>query len=357
MVLFGGKEMVDFNPNGVGVPNGNLWGLPHSDNPKLVIIPVRWDATVSLRAGTAMGPDAILAASPQITVADEDYPNEWKKGVAFDRFDLGTLPQETRSRARTCIEHLTKGGATSDDVLFDAYRKINDAGAAMTHRLCERAREHLDARRIVAVLGGDHSTPLGLLSALDESSSRAFSVLHIDAHLDLCDAYEGFRFSHASVMRNASRLLTHISRFVHVGIREAAEDEWEYAKRFGDRHRVFSDRLLKRNAYRGVTWSAQVADIVDSLGDDVYVSFDIDGLMPALCPGTGTPLAGGLEYEQALYLIDAVVKSKRRIIGFDLVEVAPGSCDPAAWETDINAIVACRLLYRLSCMTIASQRE
>jgi agmatinase len=114
------------------------------------------------------------------------------------------------------------------------------------------------------------------------------------------------------------------------------------AAELGNRCAVFYDRDLKQAAFHGRTWAQQVDLIVAELPQQVYLSFDIDGLDPKLCPHTGTPVAGGLEVEQVLYLVEQVLASGRQLVGFDLNEVAPGP------EGDWDANVAARLLYRLA---------
>jgi agmatinase len=114
---------------------------------------------------------------------------------------------------------------------------------------------------------------------------------------------------------------------------------------------VFFDRDLVRRRFQGVTWAATAKEIVDRLPHDVWVSFDIDGLDPRYCPNTGTPVAGGLDFQEANFILQTLARSGRRIIGFDLNEVAP---DPAG-ENEWDANVGARLLYKLSAWTLASQ--
>ena len=118
----------------------------------------------------------------------------------------------------------------------------------------------------------------------------------------------------------------------------------------GDRISVFFDRDLKQAQFQGSTWAAQVDLIVAALPQKVYLSFDIDGLDPKLCPHTGTPVAGGFEVEHILFLVEQVIASDRHIIGFDLNEVAPGP------EGDWDANVGSRLLYRL-CNLLGKSNE
>jgi agmatinase len=113
---------------------------------------------------------------------------------------------------------------------------------------------------------------------------------------------------------------------------------------------IFYDSFLKEGMNDGKSWKKQCKKIVAQLPQKVYISFDIDGLDPKLCPGTGTPVPGGLEFDQAVYLLKALVRSGREIIGFDLVEVAPG-------ESEWNGNVGARLLYKLCNWMAVSQKK
>jgi agmatinase len=193
----------------------------------------------------------------------------------------------------------------------------------------------------VGLVGGDHSTALGCIVA----HARRFpgmGVLHVDAHADLRNAYEGFAFSHASILRNAADRCPGIARIVQVGLRDLSEDEQLLAARSGGRIVQHLDALLAAARFEGETWAAQVRRMLEPLPRDVYVTFDVDGLDPTLCPHTGTPVPGGLSFQEAAALLAGIVKSGRRLVGFDLVEVAPG---PGGDDWDGN--VGARLLYKL----------
>ena len=153
----------------------------------------------------------------------------------------------------------------------------------------------------VVLLGGDHSCPLGYLEALAERHS-SFSILHLDAHADLREAYEGFTYSHASILYNALQLPA-VERLVQVGVRDLCPDEVQRIECSGGRIRLWDDYTLHRNLFEGTKWAQVCSRIVNDLGENVYVSFDIDALDPSLCPGTGTPVPGGLSFHQASYLL------------------------------------------------------
>ncbi|HUS63859.1 MAG TPA: arginase family protein, partial [Kofleriaceae bacterium] len=224
----------------------------------------------------------------------------------------------------------------------------NELGARLNDWLRREVDAWLDRGRLVGVVGGDHAAPLGAIQALARRHP-GLGVLHVDAHADLRDAYEGFTWSHASIMFNVVREAD-VGRLVQVGIRDLCEAEADLIRGSGGRVVTHFDAELKARQYDGEAWGAQCARIVADLPRDVYVSFDIDGLDPTLCPHTGTPVPGGLQFAEAAALVAAVVKSGRRIVGFDLCEVAPG---PDGDEWDAN--VGMRLLYKLIGWALASR--
>ncbi|MDX5346515.1 MAG: arginase family protein, partial [Hymenobacteraceae bacterium] len=168
-----------------------------------------------------------------------------------------------------------------------------------------------------------------------------------DAHADLRDAYEGFEFSHASIMFNALKV-PQVKKLVQVGIRDICQAEAELVEQSNGRIITFYDQTLKENMYEGDSWKKQCKKIIAQLPQKVYISFDIDGLDPKLCPATGTPVPGGLEFHEAVFLVKQLVKSGREIIGFDLCEVAPG-------DSEWNGNVGARLLFKLCNWMAASQ--
>ncbi len=317
-----------FDPNGPGQILQGLFGLPFSpEESDIVILPVPWDVTTSYRPGTANGPAAILTASPQLDLYHPDFPDMWKKGVA-----LLPIPEEiqkkseaNRRKAETIIKLWETG---QNPVDHPDLVQINGACADLNDWVYQQAKYWLERGKKVGLLGGDHSTPLGFIKALHETHGE-FGILQIDAHLDLREAYEGFIYSHASIMYNAR---AHVKSLTQVGIRDACDAEVQLAKE------VFWDRDIKQRLYRGETFKSIVDEIVKKLPKQVYISFDIDGLNPALCPNTGTPVPGGLEFEHAMFLVGEVVRSGRTIVGFDLVEVAADE-----WDANVGA----RVLFHL----------
>jgi agmatinase len=331
-----------FDPSAVGNVNSGIFSLPFTtQEAEVVLIPVPWEVTVSYNAGTADGPEAIKEASYQLDLFDPAIDQAWKLGISMEDISEDWQQESThlRQKAALYIKHLEGGGepltAETTTALTSA---VNAKAEELNLWLKEKAAAYLWQGKSVGVVGGDHSSPLGLIQALADQQDD-FGILQIDAHADLREAYEGFTYSHASIMFNALKI-KQVKKLVQVGIRDMAQSEAELVSSSNGRIITFHDALLKESLYEGHTWKKQCRKIIAQLPQKVYISFDIDGLDPKLCPGTGTPVAGGLELEEAIYLIKALVRSGRQIIGFDLCEVAPGD---SQWNGNVGA----RLLYKL----------
>ena len=345
-------EQTTFDPDGVGVGNGAYFGLPFEpEAARLVLISAPWDVTVSYGAGTAYGPDAVIEASTQLDFHDPLAPGAWRRGIATADVDYSLLEQSQRLRsdAERVIDHLEGGGSPDDDYVVRKLRRVNEGCAAMNANIGAQAARWLDAGKIVGLVGGDHSTPYGLVRALG-ARHTSFGILHLDAHCDLRDAYEGFAFSHASIMYNILRDVPQVVRIAQVGVRDFSEGEAALAAA-QERIATFDDLSLAEAAFRGETWDAQCRRIVESLPGEVYVSFDIDALTFENCPHTGTPVSGGLTFNQAVWLLVTLVRSGRRIIGFDMVEVCP------AGDDRIDAITGARVLWKLCGQTLLSDEH
>lgn len=331
--------IAQFDPNGPGVA-GNLFGLPFTPaTAEVVIIPVPWEVTVSYHSGTARGPLAVLEASSQVDLALKEIPDAWQLGISILPFpaDMHEESEKLRDLSGRHIRALESGEKLLPGNPITT--KINEASENLNIYVKSTAQKWLKEKKIVGLLGGDHSTPLGLLRALGEQYDR-FGILQIDAHADLRKAYEGFTYSHASIMFNALKLPS-IGRLVQVGVRDYCDEELKVIERSMGRVITYFDEDVKAQLYEGKSWENICDRIIQDLPQHIYISFDIDGLNPKLCPNTGTPVTGGLEFEQAIYLIKKLVRSGRKIIGFDLSEVAP------APDNDWDANVGARLLYQL----------
>lgn len=337
------KTLDSFDPSGVGLDNGNLYGLPCTyETANIIVFGVPWEATVSYHEGTARGPQRVLEASPQLDLYDLDNPDGWRQGIFMPPIPQHLYQLNTRIReaAQRVIQATEQGMAiASQPLLQEALDHVNHGCEQMNGWLYGQTSQALNQGKRVAVIGGDHSVPLGYLRALAERHAH-FGILHIDAHADLRLAYQGFRYSHASIMHNALAL-PQVSSLVQVGIRDLCHDEVAQIDQSAGRIVTYYDATLKENRYRGLTWLEQCEAMVAHLPPLVYISVDVDGLDPKLCPHTGTPVPGGLELEEVFCLFRQVVRSGRRIIGFDLSETGDGE-----WDGNVGA----RVVYKLCCL-------
>jgi len=338
----------NFDPNGVGVNNGNIFGFPYTiEDAEIVIIPVPWDATASFGKGTSNGPQRILDASPQLDFYHPRFPEAWKTRIA-----MTPISQEWKKindnyclKAIEYIQFLEDGGSLEKQPEYRlTLNEIAEAQQALANHLSEKTLELRKQGKMVAVLGGEHSTLYGLIRAL--AQSEEFGILQIDAHADLRDAYEGFEQSHASIMFNALKL-DGVKKLVQVGIRDVAQTEVDLIAN-DSRIRTFFDWDLKNQQFEGKTWANQVKEIISELPDKVYVSFDIDALKPYLCPNTGTPVPGGFELEEVTFLLFELANSGKTIIGFDLNEVGDDE-----WDANVGA----RALWNLCIAAKTSQAK
>lgn len=336
------QEKIDnFDPNGISLKDSGLFGLPYNvEEAEVVVLPVPWDVTTSFTDGTSYAPEAIMWASKQVDLYYAGHKDAWKMGIAMDEIPLEwvDLNKHYRKKALEVISKLEAGVSVDSPDLSSLLSEINDQCAELVDYVYNQSKKQLAEEKLVGVLGGDHSTSLGLIKALAETHGE-FGILQIDAHADLRESYEGFGYSHASIMSNALKN-PGVTKLVSVGVRDVCEQEMETIFNSDDRIITFFDDQMKSKFFNGITWDSICSDITNELPEMVYISFDIDGLSPDLCPNTGTPVPGGLSFEQAVYLIKKVVASGRTIIGFDLVEVGVSESE---WDTNVGA----RLLYHL----------
>ena len=269
-----------------------------TSDPRTVLVPVPYEKTTTYRKGTANGPAALLDASRQVELFDE----------------------ETRTRP------LERGVLTLDAVVCDG---MPDVLAGELEELC---RPHFLAGRLVGCLGGEHSISLGPIRAAARAHG-AIGILQIDAHPDLRDSYEGTRFGHGCVMRRALELEA-VTSLVAVGLR-AVSDEDDAVIVGDERVRPFYAHEL--HGLHGRDW---LEAAVEALPEKVYVTFDLDGLDPSVVPGTGTPEPGGLGWWEALALLRRVF-SRTTVVGFDVVELLP---EP---PSSVSEFAAARLVFKM----------
>jgi agmatinase len=343
-------DLSNFDPNNVGNPDNNIFGLPSTEaDSRIVILPIPWEVTVSYNAGTARAPEHVLTASLQVDLFDPDYPNFWKQGYYMRPTDKKVLTKSDylRKEAELYINYISHGEILDENkFMCKSLREINAGSDFLNDWVYSQTKELLEAGKLVGLLGGDHSTPFGFIKAIGERYP-SFGILQIDAHCDLREAYEGFKYSHASIMYNVLKEVPAVERLVQVGIRDFCDEELDYISGSKGRVVTFFDNNIKERQFEGDSWKNIVDEIVSQLPQQVFISFDIDGLDPKLCPHTGTPVQGGFEAEQIFYLFKKLMQSGRKIVGFDLNEVGVSKNE---WDENVGA----RVLYKLCNMLAAS---
>jgi len=332
-----------FDPDAASQPGAGVFGLPpRRGDAGVILIPAPFDGTASYGVGAARGPGAILEASRQIDLIDPVFGAVYERGIVMEAAPdwMREASVEARALAGPIME---RGGAKPGDE--DTAARIDDICERVRRSVRTRVERVLGEGRTPGVIGGEHSVSLGAIEACAASARErgegGLGVLQIDAHMDLRRAFEGFRHSHASIIFNALETVPDLERVVQVGIRDFAPGERRYAVESGRVTTHFDAGWWKRRD-EGAPFRALCQEAVDALPAHVYVTVDIDGLDPSLCPNTGTPVPGGLTFNEAGCLLETLRDSGRTVVGFDLCEVAPGGREEG-WDANVGA----RILYRL----------
>ncbi|MBU2213126.1 arginase family protein [Patescibacteria group bacterium] len=329
-----------FDPNSASTNHSGIFGLEFAESEaKLVLLPVPWEATTSYGSGASLGPSAILAASKQVDLYDTELGHFYQNGIVMA--NCNPLINKWNGEAVPLASRIIENGGIKniDSVFSKEVNRVNELSEQVNELVYQETKRYLKKNKWVGTIGGDHSSPFGAIKAHVERYPD-LGILQIDAHLDLRNAYEGFTYSHASIMYNVITRLG-VQKLVQVGIRDICEQEYKMVKQSSGKITAFFDKDLVNKKFQGNTWQQICTEIVNQLPEMIYISFDIDGLEPSLCPHTGTPVPGGLNYSEFRFLIGEVVRSGRKIIGFDLCEVTPVS------DTEWDANVGSRVLFSL----------
>lgn len=337
--------MNSFDPSTTSSADNGIFGIPSTEeNSQVILLPVPWEVTTSYGAGASHGPTLIREASVQLDLFDLELGKAYEAGYFMKEIppELLTLNELMKPKAQKIIElrtDLSKDQAQINSLL----EEVNAACEKMTEWVYKESQKVLSQNKILGLIGGDHSTPLGAIQALSEVYP-SYSLLHIDAHADLRVAYQGFTQSHASIMYNVMNLKQPPKSLVQVGIRDFCQEEFDLIRRYKEIH-TFFDSYLKKELFSGYNWMSLCDQILKNLDKNVYISFDIDGLEPHYCPHTGTPVPGGLTTDQCFYLFSKLAESGRKVIGFDINEVSSGGgpLNEAQWDGNVGA----RVLYKL----------
>ncbi|MEI6093570.1 MAG: agmatinase [bacterium] len=264
-----------------------------------VIIPVPMELTVSYGHGTSKGPQSMIDCIFQLEAYDVEFKKE-----AID-VPVHTMPAIKADDAPSYIEKIKQCVSNC----------VKDG-------------------KVPVVLGGEHSLSYGVFLGLAEHKKN-ISILHFDSHLDLRDTYEDSKYSHACVIRRIREHMSSINEVVSVGIRSVSSEEAYYLEKTGQKI-LFAHEMNKKD---------MASEINKMLGDNLYITFDIDALDPSIMPSTGTPEPGGLGWYQTLDVLKSAIKGKK-VIGMDIVELAPDGVN------HYSQFTAAKLLYKMMAYTL-----
>lgn len=339
----------DFDPDQAAPEGSGVFGLPYTpEEARVVLVPVPFEATTSYGAGAAKGPRAILEASRQIDLFDAELGPFHEQGIAMLPEDAGV--RRWNREAKAAAKPIVAAGGAGSKALQKKLALVNDRSAKLNGWVRATTEQWLAKEKLVGIVGGDHAVPLGAIAA---AAARwpGLGVLHFDAHADLRKAYEGFTYSHASIHYNVATEVKEVARIVQFGIRDVGRREVEFSRASGGRIVTNFAHDTFARLHDGTPWRTLCRELVKPLPKQVWLSFDIDGFEPHLCPHTGTPVPGGFEFLHVVTLLRELVASRRTIVGFDLCEVAPGP-DGDEWDGNVGA----RLLFKMIGFALASRR-
>ncbi len=340
-----------FDPNAAALEDSGVFGLPFDEaSARVVLVPVPFDATTSYRKGAAKGPAAILDASRQVDLFDLDLGRIYEPGIFLRAPREEVLAWNAAATAWAEPVIAAGGVVEGDEALTHALAEANALSAKLDEIVHADVSTLLAAGKIVGLVGGDHAVPFGAIRAHAERFP-GLGVLHVDAHADLRPAYEGFTRSHASIMHNVLDEVPGVARLVQVGIRDFRKQSTRPSPRA---------RRVASSPSSTSTCSARQPRR-RAAGSPRCTRSSARCRSRSTCRSTSTasirrcartparPSPGGLSFHEATWLFEAIVRSGRTIVGFDLNEVAPGEDDE--WDANVGA----RLLYRLIGWTLSSQ--
>jgi len=330
-----------YDDNKAACADDGIFGLAYTQkDARVCLVPVPFEATASFHLGTLNAPQAILKASEQLDLYHPLAPRAWEQGISL----LDENPN-IRQLNQTLFENVSTLRNSHNDSTQTLIDHINEQTTQLHHQVTAQCTALLNQNKRVGLIGGDHSTAWGNIAA-HVARYPDMGILHFDAHDDLRQSYEGFIHSHASIFYNVLENLP-LKKLVSLGIRDYCQTEQDYAEQHIANGRLsrFTQDELNQLLFKNMSWDQCCQRIAAELPPEVYISLDIDGLDPTYCPHTGTPVPGGLSFQQVVYLLRYLVQHDHRIVGFDCVEVG-------AHEYDAN--VGARLLYEMCVLSLLS---
>jgi agmatinase len=269
-------------------------GIPQKyavlETSKIVLIPVPYDGTSTFQKGADKGPDAFLHASENMELYDIETESEvYKQGI----FLADSVTEKS-----------------SPEAMVEAVHRVT--------------KEHIIKNKFVTIFGGEHSISIGTIRAFNECFDN-LTVLHIDAHADLRKEYQGSKCNHACAVYEASQT----TNLIQVGIRSMDVTE----TRVMDPEKTWFALDMAKDEY----W---MDNVIEALGDNVFITFDLDAIDPSIMPSTGTPEPGGLFWYETLEFLKQVF-AERNVVGFDIVELCPNEADKSP------DFLAAKLYYKM----------
>lgn len=342
------EKAKNFKPDTPRRRNGHFMGLPHSEaEAEVVLLSAPWSSGGALHSGLHTAAANILESSHLLSLYDPDVPEAWKKGIFLRLPDEQMVERGRQFMEKTAAMSLfTENGESASE---GPYRQVSLEGidkesAALNSWLRQEAAALLDQKKRVALIGGDSGAQLGLIEALAERHHE-FGIIHLGARMGLRPSAAGLAHAPEGIFTNALKLKS-ITRLALAGISAASPAEEQTAEGREDIS-VFYQHEIRRRLFRGHTFSQVCGDIIRGLPDQVYLSFDIGALLPQYRPNAGQAIAGGFEFEEALYLVKRMVDAELEVIGF-------GLCGIAGLGHSYDGQVGAQLAYRLANLMGAS---
>jgi agmatinase len=336
---------------------------------EIVVTPVNFDLTCSYGLGTAKGPNSLIKESVQI---DNHFLNRKHNSVEepakffLNKGEIINEIAKANSSLRKSVnlywdmvDETSKGVEETDQIkerkkfIINSVNQLQSNIFTITNLITENVLEN---NKIPCIIGGDHSIIEGALFAIDEQYKDNYNILQIDAHCDLrIGGYEGFEKSHASIMANILSNNINVKSLVQVGIRDFSKNEYnltsitprqEFTNKYSPTpiYKFLDEYIAEADySFNGGGYLHNIVEKIASVFNvnkckNIYLTLDVDGLIPSLCSNTGTPVPGGLDFNKVLFLIKKLKEWGFNFIGFDIVEIGNDKFD---------GNVASRLLHQI----------
>ena len=316
------------------------------EDSRMILIPVPWSATVSYGRGAEQGPQLIRQASDQLDFFNPLLKLSYNEKIHFLPEDSSI--QAMSGQALSWVQEIRRGFKKQDVKL---YENVNESCRALLDWIYEKSLKIFSQNKIPALVGGDHSISEALISLVGERTKGDYGVLHLDAHADLRPNYEGFKYSHAGVMYNVLNLPFPPKKLVQIAVRDFSQQEYNLIQK-DNRIQCYFDDWIYNRMFKGEVWADLCHHIVSQLPERFYVSLDVDALDWSYAPDTGTPVPGGLSFNQVLYLLAETRKQNKKLIAFDVVESSGGGV--ISQSSEWNGNVSARLIYFLCGLALRS---